>query len=105
MLNSKLSNFLLSKEDGAFITNDGVTLLQLKSDVARARSSIKGVGDVEIALYESDAYRFLVWLLAIWQEGRKVLVPVDMSIALNPNFSDWLKIGEFDNSRLSNWGM
>ena len=104
MLNSKLSNLLLSKEDGAFITNDGATLLQLKSDVARARSSLKGIGDVEIALYESDAYRFLIWLLAIWQEGRKVLVPVDMSIALNPSFSDWLKIGEFDNSRLPNWG-
>jgi len=104
MLNSKLSNLLLSKEDGTFITNDGATLLQLKTDVARARSSIEGVGDIEIALYESDAYRFLVWLLAIWQEERKVLVPVDRSIALNPNFSDWLKIGEFDNSRLSNWG-
>lgn len=104
MLSNKLSNLLLSKQDGSFITNDGVTLAQLKNDVARARSSFKGIGDVEIAVYDSDAYKFLVWLLAAWQEGRKVLVPVDMNIALNPSFSNWFKIGEFESSQLSAWG-
>jgi acyl-CoA synthetase (AMP-forming)/AMP-acid ligase II/3-hydroxymyristoyl/3-hydroxydecanoyl-(acyl carrier protein) dehydratase len=104
MLCNKLSNFLLSEADSSLITSDGVTLSQLKDDVARARSSIKSVVDDEIVLYESDAYRFLVWTLAAWQEGRKVLVPVDISIALNPSFSDWFKIGEFDDPRLSNWG-
>lgn len=103
MLNSKLSNLLLNEQDELLITNDGITLSQLKSDVARARSSIQGIGDSEIALYDSDAYRFLVWLLAIWQEGRKALIPVDKNIALNPRFSNWLKIGEFEDSQLSSW--
>ena len=103
MLSNKLSNLLLSKADGVLITNDGVTLSQLKDDVARARSSLKKVMHDEIALYESDAYRFLVWTLAAWQEGRKVLVPVDKSIALNPIFSNWFMIGEFDGAHLSAW--
>lgn len=103
MLNSKLSNLLLNTQDELLITNDGITLSQLKNDVARARPSIQGIGDSEIALYDSDAYRFLVWLLAIWQEGRKALIPVDKNIALNPRFSNWIKIGEFEDSQLSNW--
>lgn len=103
MLNKKLSNLLLNKQDELLITNDGVMLSQLKDDVARARSSIKGVGNSEIALYDSDAYRFLVWLLAAWQEGCKALIPVDKNIAHNPSFSGWFKIGEFEDSQLSAW--
>lgn len=103
MLNYRLSNLLLDKNDGAFITSDGVVLSGLKDDVARARSSIGGIGDCEIALYDSDAYRFLVWLLAVWQEGRKVLIPVDKNIASSPSFSGWFKIGEFENAELSAW--
>ncbi len=103
MLNNKLSNLLLNTHDELLITNDGVSLSQLKNDVARARSSIQGVGVSEIALYDSDAYRFLVWLLAVWQEGHKALIPVDKNIALNPRFSNWFKIGEFEVSELSAW--
>lgn len=104
MLSNKLSNLLLCNHDPVFITNDGVTYFHLKRDVARARSCFKEFSDPDVVLYESDAYKFLVWLLAAWQEGRKVVVPVDMKIASNSLFSKWVKIGEFDDPCLSNWG-
>lgn len=103
MLSYKLSNFLLNGHDESPITDDGVTFSELKDDVIKARASIKSVPNEEIALFHSDAYIFLVWLLAAWQEGRKVLVPVDKNIALNPRFSGWLKVGEFDAPDLTEW--
>ena len=96
MLSYKLSNLLLNDRDDLPITDDGATFAGLKDDVSKARASIKSVPNDEIALFHSDAYIFLVWLLAAWQEGRKVLVPVDKNIALNPSFSGWFKVGEFD---------
>lgn len=104
MLSHKLSTLLLDGNDERLITDDGVTLAALKKDVANARESIKAVTHDELALFHSDAYIFLVWLLAAWQEGRKVLVPVDKNIALSPKFIDWFKIGEFDAPDLTQWG-
>lgn len=103
MLSYKLSTLLLNGHDESLITDDGVTFTELKDDVSKARGSIKSLPNEEIALFHSDAYIFLVWLLAAWQEGRKVLVPVDKNIALNPSFSGWLKVGEFDTPDLTGW--
>jgi hypothetical protein len=103
VLSYKLSNFLLNGHDESPITDDGVIFSQLKDDVSKARVSIKSVPNEEIALFHSDAYIFLVWLLAAWQEGRKVLVPVDKNIALSPRFSSWFKVGEFDAPDLTGW--
>ena len=105
MLSYKLSKLLLNEHDDLPITDDGVTFAGLKYDVSKARASIKSVPNDEIALFHSDAYIFLVWLLAAWQEGRKVLVPVDKNIALNPRFSSWFKVGEFDAPDLSGWSV
>ncbi|QWD23770.1 AMP-binding protein [Polynucleobacter paneuropaeus] len=85
------------------ITDDGITFFDLKNDVSRARVAIRAVSSKELALFHSDAYIFLVWLLAAWQEKRKVLVPVDKSITLSPKFSTWFKIGEFDFPDLTGW--
>ena len=104
MLSHKLSTLLLDSNDERLITEDGITLAALKKDVANARESIKAVTHDELALFHSDAYIFLVWLLAAWQEGRKVLVPVDKNIALSPKFTNWFKIGEFDAPDLTEWG-
>ena len=104
MLSHKLSTLLLDSNYERLITEDGVTLAALKKDVANARESIKAVTHDELALFHSDAYIFLVWLLAAWQEGRKVLVPVDKNIALSPKFANWFKIGEFDAPDLTQWG-
>ena len=77
MLSHKLSTLLLDGNDERLITDDGVTLAALKKDVANARETIKTVTHEELALFHSDAYIFLVWLLAAWQEVRQLLVPVD----------------------------
>ena len=103
MLRSKLSVLLLSDHDESLITDDGLTIANLKNDVSNAMESIRVAPEGEIALFHSDAYVFLVWLLAAWQEGRKVLVPVDKNIALNSRFSNWFKIGEFDSPNLAEW--
>ncbi|MFM2029346.1 MAG: hypothetical protein RL517_537 [Pseudomonadota bacterium] len=103
MLSSKLSTLLLDRDDESWVTDDGATFAALKSDVSKARELIKDVPNAEIALFHSDAYIFLVWLLAAWQEGRKVLVPVDKNIALSPRFSSWFKVGEFDSPDLVGW--
>jgi len=103
VLNHKLSTLLISGHDDLLISDDGITLAALKGDVAKARGSIKAIPNREIALFHSDAYIFLVWLLAAWQEGRKVLVPVDKNIATSPGFSGWFKLGEFDQPDLIGW--
>jgi acyl-CoA synthetase (AMP-forming)/AMP-acid ligase II/3-hydroxymyristoyl/3-hydroxydecanoyl-(acyl carrier protein) dehydratase len=103
VLSNKLSTLLVSGHNESWITDDGITLAALKDDVSKAIESIKSVPNEEVALFHSDAYIFLVWLLAAWQEKRKVLVPVDKSIALSPRFSNWFKIGEFDAPNLANW--
>lgn len=103
MLSSKLSVLLLSDHDESLITDDGLTIANLKNDVSNAMESIRVAPEGEIALFHSDAYVFLVWLLAAWQEGRKALVPVDKNIALNSRFSNWFKIGEFDSPNLTDW--
>lgn len=103
MLGNTLSKILLSTQEDSVITDDGMTVANLKDDVARARESIKEIKNREIALFHSDAYVFLVWLLAAWQENRKLLVPVDMSIASDPDFSGWFKIGEFDSPDIKHW--
>lgn len=103
MLSHKLSSLLVSGRDDLFITDDGISLGALKGDVAKARGSIKAIPNLEIALFHSDAYIFLVWLLAAWQERRKVLVPVDKNIAISSGFSSWFKLGEFDNPDLTGW--
>jgi 3-hydroxymyristoyl/3-hydroxydecanoyl-(acyl carrier protein) dehydratase/acyl-CoA synthetase (AMP-forming)/AMP-acid ligase II len=103
VLSYKLSNLLISGHDESLITDDGITFFDLKNDVSRARVAIRAVSSKELALFHSDAYIFLVWLLAAWQEKRKVLVPVDKSITLSPKFSTWFKIGEFDFPDLTGW--
>jgi acyl-coenzyme A synthetase/AMP-(fatty) acid ligase len=105
VLSYKLSNLLLNERDDLPITDDGATFAGLKDDVSKARASIKSVPNDEIALFHSDAYIFLVWLLAAWQEGRKVLVPVDKNIALSPGFANWFKVGEFDAPDLTVWNV
>ena len=100
---NKLSTFLLGNLDESLITDDGITLARLKDDVAKARGSLKAIASQKIALFHSDAYIFLVWLLAAWQEGRKLLVPVDKGIASNPEFDEWFKLGEFDDPDISTW--
>jgi len=104
VLSRKLSNLLIVGDDQSLITDDGITLFDLKNDISRARVAIRAVSSTELALFHSDAYIFLVWMLAAWQEKRKVLVPVDKSIALNSKFSNWFKIGEFDIPDLIGWG-
>lgn len=103
MLSSKLSTLLLSEFDQTIITDDGITLAQLKDDVAKARGAIRPITGKKIALYHSDAYIFLVWLLAAWQEGRKLLIPADKNIASTPKLDGWVKLGEFDNSDIATW--
>lgn len=103
MLSHKLSNLLIVGDDESLITDDGITLFDLKNDISGARRAIREVSSTELALFHSDAYIFLVWLLAAWQEKRKVLVPVDKSISLSPKFSNWFKIGEFDVPDLTSW--
>ena len=61
---NKLSTFLLGNLDESLITDDGITLARLKDDVAKARGSLKAIASQKIALFHSDAYIFLVWLLA-----------------------------------------
>jgi len=104
MLLNKISNILLSNRDQLLITDEGITLKNLKDDVARARKSIRVIKDLTMALFHSDAYIFTVWLLAAWQEKRKLLVPVDKSIISSVEFNECVKLGEFDNPDIVSWG-
>ena len=104
MLGNKLSAFLLSNLNESLITDDGITLVQLKDDVAKARGSIKTINSKKIALFHSDAYIFLVWLLAAMQEKKKLFVPVEKSITFNSVLDEWFKLGEFDKPDMITWG-
>ena len=99
-----LSTLLVGDLEDRLITDDGITLQLLKKDVSCAMAGIREAGIRKIALFHSDAYIFLVWLLAAWQEKRQVLIPAEKNIASNCELTEWFKIGEFDDADLRSWG-
>ena len=99
-----LSTLLVGDLEDRLITDDGITLHLLKKDVSCAMAGIREAGIRKIALFHSDAYIFLVWLLAAWQEKRQVLIPAEKNIASNCELTEWFKIGEFDDADLRSWG-
>ena len=100
-----LSNLLLGNaNDSSWITADGVSLDTLKNDIRKALWTLRSNPKKDIALFHSDTYQFLVWLLSAWQDKRSVLLPVEKNIASNHDLSNFLKIGEFDHPDIRAWG-
>jgi len=50
---------------------------RFRGDVARAAALLAAEPGPSAALYESDSYRFAVWLWAAWHAGRAVILPAD----------------------------
>ncbi|UXY16007.1 AMP-binding protein [Chitiniphilus purpureus] len=59
-----------------------------RHDVACAAATLARLPGPSVALHETDAYRFSVWLFGAWHAGRTVLLPGDDSAAMRAAVGD-----------------
>ncbi|AOY01460.1 AMP-binding protein [Jeongeupia sp. USM3] len=77
----------------------GATLL---ADVAAAARAVAALNAPQVVVFDSDSYRFAVWLLAAWQAGLAVTVPGDALPATRAALPmPW--IGDIAAAALSTW--
>jgi len=80
-LDTPLATLLTGRFDGARPTALGpqgaIDAQRFRDDVASGAAWLATLPGSTAALYDSDGYRFAVWLLACWHAGRSVLLPAD----------------------------
>lgn len=79
-----------------------VTYAALRADLAAARRALMRLDTPEIALHDADAYAFLVWLIACWQNGQTALLPAD-DLPATRAFLPLPWIGHCRDSALPDW--
>jgi acyl-CoA synthetase (AMP-forming)/AMP-acid ligase II len=79
-----------------------VTYAALRADLAAARQALIRLEAPEVALHETDAYSFLVWLIACWQNGQTTLLVAD-DLPTTHAFLPVPWIGHCTDSTLSDW--
>ncbi|MCL1861543.1 MAG: AMP-binding protein [Proteobacteria bacterium] len=79
-----------------------VSYAALRADLAAARRALARLEAPEVVLYDADAYAFLVWLIACWQNGQTALLAVDDLPTAHASFSlPW--VGHCQGSVLPDW--
>ncbi|MDR0771247.1 MAG: AMP-binding protein, partial [Burkholderiales bacterium] len=79
-----------------------VTYATLRADLVAARRALMRLNVPEVVLYDDDAYRFLIWLLACWQNGQMALLTADDLPATHTFLSiPW--VGRCSDSALPDW--
>ncbi|MBM3117134.1 AMP-binding protein [Jeongeupia naejangsanensis] len=74
----------------------------LRADVNAATHALAALDATNVALFDTDTYRFAVWLLAAWRNGLTVTVPGDTLPATHAALTlPW--IGETPGSVLHDW--
>jgi hypothetical protein len=87
----------------AFYRNTApVTYAALRADLLAARRALMRLDAPEIVLHDADAYAFLVWLIACWQNGQTALLATDDLPATHAFLSlPW--VGRCNDSALPDW--
>jgi acyl-CoA synthetase (AMP-forming)/AMP-acid ligase II len=79
-----------------------VTYAALRTDLAVARRALMRLDAPEVVLRDADAYAFVVWLIACWQNGQTALLAADDLPATRAFLSvPW--VGRCTDSTLPDW--
>ncbi|MCL2524626.1 MAG: AMP-binding protein [Betaproteobacteria bacterium] len=92
-----------SPEAIAFYRNRApVSYAALRADLAAARQALARLEAPEVVLHDADAYAFLVWLIACWQNGQTALLAAD-DLPATRAFLPLPWVGRCEGSVLSDW--
>jgi acyl-coenzyme A synthetase/AMP-(fatty) acid ligase/3-hydroxymyristoyl/3-hydroxydecanoyl-(acyl carrier protein) dehydratase len=87
----------------AFYRNTApITYAAFRADIESARRALAKIGTPEIVLFDPDAYAFLVWLLACWQNGQTALLAAD-DLPATHTFLPLPWVGHCEGSVLPDW--
>jgi hypothetical protein len=79
-----------------------ISYAMMRIDLVAARKALAQLEAPEIVLHDADAYRFLVWLLACWQNGlTAILVADDLPATRAFHALPW--VGHCEGSALPDW--
>ncbi|MDR2015007.1 MAG: AMP-binding protein [Azoarcus sp.] len=79
-----------------------VAYAALRADLLAARRALRRLDVPEIVLHDADAYVFLVWLIACWQNGQTALLAANDLPATHAFLSlPW--VGRCNDSALPDW--
>ncbi|MCL1824402.1 MAG: AMP-binding protein [Betaproteobacteria bacterium] len=74
----------------------------LRADLAAARQALARLEALEVVLFDADAYAFLVWLIACWQNGQTALLASD-DLPGTRAFLPLPWVGRCEGSALPDW--
>ena len=87
----------------AFYRNtEPVTHAAFRAGIKAARRALMRLEAPEVVLYDDDAYAFLVWLFACWQNGQTALLAAD-DLPATHTFLPFPWIGRCGGSVLPDW--
>jgi hypothetical protein len=98
---------LLSAPPGVnvFYRNTGpVSYAVMRADIVAARRALTQLEAPEVALFDADAYAFLVWLIACWLNGQTALLAAD-DLPATHEFLPYPWVGHCTDSVLPNWSV
>jgi acyl-coenzyme A synthetase/AMP-(fatty) acid ligase/3-hydroxymyristoyl/3-hydroxydecanoyl-(acyl carrier protein) dehydratase len=79
-----------------------ISYAMMRADLAAARKALMQLEAPEVALFDADAYQFLVWLLACWQNGQIAILPTD-DLPATRAFHALPWVGHCEGSALPDW--
>ena len=79
-----------------------ISYAMMRADLAAARKSLAQLEAPEIVLHDADAYLFLVWLLACWQNGQTAILAAD-DLPATRAFHALPWVGHCEGSALPDW--
>ncbi|MDR2173129.1 MAG: AMP-binding protein [Burkholderiales bacterium] len=87
----------------AFYRNTtAITYAVLRADLVAARRALIKLNAPEVVLHDDDAYTFIVWLIACWQNGQTALLAAN-DLPATRSFLPLPWVGHCSDSALSDW--
>jgi len=79
-----------------------ITYAAFRADIVAARRALATLDAPEIVLHDADAYAFIVWLLACWQNGQTALLAAE-DLPATRAFLPLPWVGHCESSVLRDW--
>ena len=79
-----------------------ISYAMMRADLAFARKALAQLEAPEIVLHDADAYLFLVWLLACWQNGQTAILAAD-DLPATRAFHALPWVGHCEGSAVPDW--
>jgi len=79
-----------------------ISYATMRADLAAARQALLELDVPEVALFDTETYAFIVWLIACWQNGQTALLPAE-DLPATHEFLPLPWIGRCEGSALPDW--